>query len=306
MKILVTPRSVTKHGHPSLDVLKDAGYEIVFSKPGCFPTEDELIELLSGCVGYLAGVEEISAKVLDSARELKVISRNGTGVDGVDLEAAQRNGIKVCRAQGANARGVAELTFAHMLCAIRSVSFNDTAMKSGDWTRRKGMELEGRTLGLIGCGKIGQLVAGFAAGFGMKVLAYDLYPDEHFSPTGDFAYCELGELLTDADIISLHCPGNADGTALIDKEAIEMMKRGVYLINTARGSLLDDDAVLAALDAGMIAGVTVDAFESEPPEDWRLAKDVRVVATSHIGGFTEESVARAMTVAVKNILIELE
>lgn len=306
MKILVTPRSVTKNGHPSLDALQNAGYEIVFSTPGCFPTEDELLELLPGCAGYLAGVEQISAKVLDAATDLKVIGRNGTGVDAVDLEAAERNGIKVCRAQGANARGVAELTFAHILSATRSVAFSDGELKKGNWTRRKGIELEGRTLGLVGCGKIGQLVAGFAIGFGMKVIAYDPYPAPDFSPSGDFSFCTLPELFSTADVISLHCPPEPGGKPIVDKAAIASMKKGVIIINTARGSLLDDDAVLEALESGQIAAVTVDAFESEPPEDWRLAKDPRVTATPHIGGFTEESVARAMTVAVENILAVLQ
>ena len=306
MRILVTPRSVTKNGHPSLDAFREAGYEVVYSTPGCFPTEEELLELLPGCVGYLAGVEEISAKVLDAATELKVIGRNGTGVDAVDLDAAERNGIKVCRAQGANARGVAELTFAHILSATRSIAFSDGELKRGNWARRKGIELEGRTLGLVGCGKIGQLVAGFAIGFGMKVIAYDPYPAPDFSPAGDFSFCTLEELLSTADVISLHCPPEPGGKPIIDGDAISSMKKGVIIINTARGSLLNDDAVLEALESGQIAGVTVDAFESEPPADWRLAKDPRVTATPHIGGFTEESVARAMTVAVENILAVLQ
>jgi len=304
-KILVTPRSVTKNGHPSLDALKEAGYQVVFSTPGCSPTEKELIELLPGCVGYLAGVEEISAKVLDSAAELKVISRNGTGVDAVDLEAAERNGIKVCRAQGANARGVAELTFAHILTAIRSIAFSNAEMKKGAWTRRKGIELEGKTLGLVGCGKVGQQVAAFAIAFGMKVMAFDPYPDTGFSISGEFQYCSLEELLSGADIISLHCPANPAGRPFVDKALIDLMKDGVYIINTARGSLLDEEAVLEALESGKIAGVTIDAFESEPPQDWRLAQNSRVTATPHIGGFTEESITRAMSVAVGNLLSEL-
>ncbi len=156
MKILITPRSLTRNGHGALDKLEDAGYELVFSTPGAFPSEDELIEKLPGCVGYLAGVEQISAKVLDSATDLKVISRNGTGVDSVDVDAARRNHIEVLRAAGANARGVAELTFGHILAAVRSIPFSDAAMKAQRWERRKGIELAGRTLGLIGCGMIGQ------------------------------------------------------------------------------------------------------------------------------------------------------
>ncbi len=302
MKILVTPRSVTRNGHRTLDKLTLAGYEVIFSTPGQFPTEEELIELLPGCVGYLAGVEPITAKVLDAATDLKAISRNGTGADSVDLEAAERNGIKVCRAIGANARGVAELAFGHILAAVRSIPFSDAAMKKQDWQRRKGIELENRTLGLVGCGKIGQLVAKFAAGFDMKVLAYDPYPSADFNPTGDFVYVELDEVLAKSDFLSLHCPANSDGTPLIGIEAVSKLKEGVYIVNTARGTLLDTDAIVAALDNGKIAGVTLDAFEPEPPTDWRLAEHQSVVATPHIGGFTSESVHRAMSVAVDNLM----
>jgi len=304
-KILVTPRSVTKNGHPSLDVLKEAGYEVVFSRSGQFPSEEELLALLPGCVGYLAGVETISSRVLESAPDLKVISRNGTGVDTVDMDAAQRCGIKVRRAQGANARGVAELTFAHILAVIRSLSFSDGRMKNEQWERRKGFELAGRTLGLVGCGKIGQLVTGFALAFGMQVKAYDPYPDPEFSPEGAFEYGSFENILCDSDIISLHCPAQADSVPLIDSQAIAAMKKGAYIVNTARGSLLDQEALLAALDTGHVAGVTLDAFESEPPQDWALAKDARVISTPHIGGFTNESVDRAMCAAVDNLLSAL-
>lgn len=301
-KILVTPRSLTRHGHPALDALKDAGYEFVFSTPGCFPTEDELLELLPGCVGYLAGVEPISARVLDSAGDLKVISRNGTGVDSIDLAAAERNGIQIRRAEGANARGVAELTFAHILAIVRSVPFSDGAMKGQQWQRRKGIELEGRTLGIIGCGRIGRLVAEFALAFGMKVLAFDPYPSPQFAPGGAFEYGPLQDVLSKADIISLHCPPKPDGMPLIDRRAIAAMKKGAYIVNTARGSLLDQDAVLEALESGRIAGVALDAFDHEPPDDWRLIKDSRTVATPHIGGYTVQSVDRAVSAAVDNLL----
>jgi len=306
VKILVTPRSLTRDGHPALEELTDAGYELVFSTPGCFPTEEELLKLLPGCAGYLAGVERISARVLDAAADLKVISRNGTGVDSIDLAAAERNGIRVLRAEGANARGVAELTFAHILALVRSVPLADGAMKAGKWERRKGVELEDRTLGIIGCGRIGRLVAEFAMALGMKVLAFDPYPSADFAPGGAFEYAGLEDVLSRADIISLHCPARADGAALIDRPAIAMMKNGVYIVNTARGGLLDREAVLEALESGRVAGVALDAFESEPPEDWRLVKDSRAVTTPHVGGYTAESVDRAVSAAVDNLLDALK
>jgi len=305
MKILVTPRSVTRDGHPALEKLTEAGYELVFSTPGAFPGEDELLELLPGCVGYLAGVEEISSRVLDAAKGLQVISRNGTGVDSIDLGAADRNGIKVLRAVGANARGVAELAMGGIIAAVRSIPFSDAAMKDRKWTRRKGIELSDRTLGLIGCGMIGRLVAGFALAFDMDVIACDPYADMSYKPSKRFAFASIDDVLAGSDIISLHCPPQ-DGGALIDAASIEKMKDGVYIINTARASLIDDRAVLAGLESGKIAGVVVDAFDPEPPADWRLAGHSKVIGTPHIGGFTPESIDRAVSAAVDNLLQALK
>jgi len=306
MKILITPRSITRDGHPSLAKLQDAGYELVFTTPGAFPSEDELIEKLPGCVGYLAGVEQISAKVLDSASDLKAISRNGTGVDSVDIEAAQRNGVQVLRAAGANARGVAELTFGHILAAVRSIPFSDAAMKDQRWERRKGIELDGRTLGLVGCGMIGRQVAQFALAFDMNVIASDPFADLSFKPSERFSFGSIDDVMTTSDIISLHCPAQSDGKALIDAPVIEEMKDGVYIINTARASLLDDQAILAGLGSGKIGGVVVDAFDPEPPTDWALAGHEKVISSPHIGGFTSESINRAVSVAVDNLLEALK
>ncbi len=304
-KILVTPRSLSAKGHPALEALTEAGYEIVYAAPGRQPSEQELLAVLPACVGFLAGVECISAAVLKAATKLKVISRNGTGIENIDPQAAAEMGIRICRAVGANARGVAELAMGLILSVVRSVPFSDAALKGQSWQRRKGIELDGRRLGLIGCGRIGKLLCGFALGFGMKVLACDLYPDVAFAPSPDFAYCELDRMLGEADVISLHCPPSRDGKPVIDASAIAAMTKGVYIVNTARGSLVDTDAMLAALESGQVSGLAVDAFEAEPPTDWRLATHSRVIATPHIGGFTEESVARASSVAVENLLASL-
>ncbi len=235
-KILITPRSLTKSGHPALDKLSERGYELVFSTPERQPSEDEIIGLLPGCVGYLAGVERISSNVLESAKDLKVISRNGTGIDNIDLESAKRLNIRICSTQGANARGVAELAIGLMFSLVRSIPSQDEKMKEGVWERIRGIKVEDRVLGLIGCGQIGQHVALLALGLGMRVLAYD--PDPSFSPSEKFQYVSLDELLPQSDIISLHRPAPLSGKPFVTAEGIERMKKGVYLINTARASLL--------------------------------------------------------------------
>ena len=234
-RILVTPRSVTRGGHPSLDRVRSAGFEVVFCTAGQQPGEDQLRSLLPGCVGYLAGVEPVTARVLEAADVLRIISRNGTGVDNVDLAAAQARGIAVLRAEGANARGVAELAIGHLFALARGVVPSDAALKRGGWERQaQGVELEGKTLGLAGCGRVGRLVAQMALSLGMKVVAYDPYPDSGFAPGDGFRYAPLEQVFAEADFLSLHCPPIADGQPLLNATSLKKLKRGVFLINTAR------------------------------------------------------------------------
>jgi D-3-phosphoglycerate dehydrogenase len=305
-RILVTPRSLTKSGHPALQRLQAAGYEIVFSTPGRQPDEEELLRLLPGCVGYLAGVERISPRVLENAAGLKAVSRNGTGVDNVDLAAAARLGIAVLKAEGANARGVAELTLGLMLALARHIPRSDQQMKAGAWQRWEGIELSGRCLGLVGYGQIGRLVGDMGLALGMRVVAYDPFarPEharrERFSLAGS-----LEEVLGQADVLSLHCPTPPDRQPLLTRQRLALLKPGAYLINTARGELLDEAAVLEALNDGRLAGVAIDAYRQEPPGDEPLVRHERVIATPHIGGYSRESVDRAVDRAVDNLLSAL-
>jgi D-3-phosphoglycerate dehydrogenase / 2-oxoglutarate reductase len=305
-KILVTPRAVTRGGHPSLAHLDAAGYEILLSPAARQPTEEELIHLLPGCVGYLAGVEQVTQRVLDAAVDLRVISRNGTGVDSIDIEAAERRGIPVLRAEGANARAVAELAVGLMFALARDIPQCDRWVKGGEWKRGNGVELEEKTLGLVGCGRIGRAVAKMALGVGLKVVAYDAFPDESFAPSHHFRHGSLEEVLAKSDFLSFHCPPPSGGRPILDSAELAKMKRGSFLINTARHEVLDSEAVLAALDSGQLAGAALDVFDAEPPRDTRLARHPRIIATAHIGAFTRESVDRAMYAAVENLLRALK
>jgi D-3-phosphoglycerate dehydrogenase / 2-oxoglutarate reductase len=301
-RILVTPRSLTKGGDPALDLLRTAGFELVFCTPGKAPDEPELSRLLPGCAGWLAGVEKISDPVLSHGDALKVISRNGTGIDAIDLAACQRRGIRVLKTDGANARGVAELTIGLILSLLRSIPWSDTRMKAGGWERRQGRELEGKTLGIVGTGRIGKLVARFALAMDMKVIGHDAYPDTGFAATHGFRYAAFPELLGWSDIVSLHCPHTPGEKPLVDAQALGSMRRGAWLVNTARSELVDAAAVLEALEAGRLAGYAVDAFEKEPPEPHPLYTDERVIVTPHLGAYTAESVSRATRAAVDNLL----
>jgi len=303
-KILVTPRSLSKNGHPGLAELETAGYEVLTPFPGKMPTEDQLIKILPGCIGYLAGVEKVSAGLLEKCPNLRVISRNGVGIDNVDKNAADEMDISLKITPGANSRGVAELTIGLMFSLVRSIPQTNTSIKTGYWDRLKGMEIQGKTLGVVGTGMIGQQVISMATGIGMKILAYDLYPNESLGNRDDVKYCSMEELLSGSNIITLHCP--AGDTPLINETAILQMKQDSYLINTARSALVDDPALFSALQSGRLSGYAVDAFDKEPPELTPLLQHQKVITTAHIGGFTMESVNRATFAAVKNILDILE
>lgn len=301
-KILVTPRSVTKEGHPALSRLKDTGFEIMFCTPGKQPSEEELLDVLPGCIGYLAGVEKISADILKAATGLIVISRNGVGINNIDLEAARKLNIKICKTEGANARGVAELTISLIFALTRYIPFSDEKLKAGIWERRIGLEIKGKTLGIIGCGRIGKEVACLAICLGMNVVAFDPFINDFFTPAVNFQYTDLEELLAKSDIISLHIPASDDGKPLVNNSFIQKTKKGAYLINTARGELIENDAIIEALNTGIIKGFATDVFREEPPKDMRLVKHDRVIALPHIGGYTEESIDRAISSAVDNLL----
>jgi phosphoglycerate dehydrogenase-like enzyme len=305
-KVIVTPRSLSSGGHPLLNKIRDAGYELVFPSPAAQPSEAELGAVIADAIGYLAGVEHISSHLIEAASRLRVISRNGTGVDNIDLEAASRKGIVICRADGANARGVAELAFGLILDSARSISKVDSALKSELWIREKGFELEGKTLGLIGCGKIGRLVARFALAFDMRVLAYDPYPDAGFDPGPGFAWAPIPRVLSESTVLSLHCPPRKGGKPVLGAEEIGALRKGVVVVNTARQSLVDEAAMAFALDTGAVRAYAIDAFDREPPADFAFLKRASVLATSHIGGFTDESIERATEVAIDNLLDALK
>lgn len=304
-RVLVTPRSLTETPHPAVEAMAAQGIDLVYASPGKLPDESELLRLVPGVTGWLAGVEPVSTRVIASATSLKVISRNGTGLDNLPLGHLKDRGVIVRTAEGANARGVAELALAMMFSAMRHLPYTDQGLKAGQWPRRRGIEFFGRTIGVIGCGAVGGAVARLAAAMGAQVLGYDpARPDLGIAP-GQFRWSDHATIFQQADIITLHCPSSRDGRPLINREALARVKPGLILVNTARASLVDNTAIMAALDEGRLATYCVDVFDPEPPVHPGLASRPDVIASSHIGGYTEESVNRATEVAVRNLLESL-
>ncbi|MFT3847402.1 MAG: NAD(P)-dependent oxidoreductase [Propionivibrio sp.] len=301
-KILITPRALTRDGHPALERLRAAGYTLVFCTAGQTPSEAELMQLVPDCVGWLAGVEPVSVAVADAARSLKAVSRNGTGVHNLPIDALKQRGVAILRAEGANARGVAELAITLMLTALRHVPAIDQGMKAGNWLRLLGREIEGRNVAIIGYGRIGGEVARMACALGARVRAHDPFITQPARPIGDFTWYTNLDLLDGADVVSLHAPGRSDGQPLMGAPELTRLAHGAVVLNTARASLVGADAMLDALDAGQIGVYATDVFEQEPPLPSPLLAHPNVIRTSHIGGYTEESVARATSAAVDNLL----
>lgn len=301
-RILVTPRSLTTGGHPALELLTRAGYEVVFSEAGKLPDEESLIHHMTDCVGWLAGVEPVSEKVINAANKLRVISRNGVGIDNLPLDVLRERHIRVCTADGANASGVAELAIALMFAALRHIHATSNGIKQGQWPRLQGTEFRGQVLGVVGCGAIGREVARLGCALGCRVLGFDpLQPDLNL-PADAFRYATLEEIWQAATMITLHCPPPKDGSVLIGEPQLAQMTPGTLIVNTARASLVNEEALIAALDSGKLKAYAADVFNEEPPRSLALAGHPCVIATSHIGGFTRESVDRATEMAVTNIL----
>jgi D-3-phosphoglycerate dehydrogenase / 2-oxoglutarate reductase len=297
-RVLVTPRSLTGSDHPALQLLRNHGWELVFSPPGRLPNESELLRLVPGCSGWLAGVEPVTVRILHAADRLKVISRNGSGIDNIPIEEAKQRGIAVLSAAGANAEGVAELTIGLALAALRQFHLADCQLKAGKWARTLGSELRGKQVVVVGFGKIGKIVSRLFGAFGSTVLVVEPLAIS----TDPFTRVELPNGLGTADLLTLHCPPLPSGRPLIGAELLSRSRPGLILINCARRSLVDEIALHMALGTGQIGIYASDVFEEADLEQAALARHPQVIATPHLGAYTKESVDRAAVEAAENLV----
>lgn len=288
----------------ALALLND--FEIIFA--GRNPTEAQLIALCQqhNPVAIIVRYGKINAAIMDAAPALRVISKHGSGIDVIDQQAATARNIHVASAPGANAAAVAEHTWTMILACAKSVLPLDQRLRQGFWDKstHKSVELEGRTLGLIGLGAIGSRVARIGRAFGMKVIAYD--PWAKSLPEG-CSSVELVELLHEADVISLHCPLTDNNQKMINRETLALCKPGAILVNTARGGLVDDEALLSALNSGTLSWAALDSFTTEPltaPHCWQSVANV--VISPHVGGVSDHSYIKMGTAAASNVLRILE
>ncbi|HPC06062.1 MAG TPA: hydroxyacid dehydrogenase [Anaerolineaceae bacterium] len=300
-KILLTD-GLEKSGQ---EILKKSA--VVFDKKG-ISAEDLLKEAAEYDAIIVRGRTKVTAAVIEAATKLRVAGRAGVGVDNIDLNSAKAHGVTVVNSPIATTLAVAELTFGLMLSLIREIPRADAALKAGNWLKKEleGIELAGKTLGVIGFGRIGCNVAKFAKAFDMHIVAFDplLDNDEITRRGGNPA--TFDELLQQADIITLHIPLTADSRNLINAEAIAKMKDGVRIVCAARGGVIDEEALLQGLESNKIAGVALDVFTAEPPGMTALVEHPRVIGTPHIGAQTAEAQERAAVDIATEVLAALE
>jgi len=303
MKILVTPTSLQPgKNEEALETLREFSAELVFNPFGRPLDENEVISLLNDCDGYVAGLDQITRNVFAACPNLKAVSRYGAGYDRIDTAAAKQYGVTLTNTPGVNSQAVGELAFSLILSVSRNIPYLNEQTRAGEWVRTTGMELKGKTLGIIGLGAIGKVVARCGQGFGMNVIAYDSYIDRSFCADHRIRNCSFAEVIALSDVISLHLPLNSETHHLIDADCFDKMKDKSILVNTSRGGIIDENAAYQALKSKKIRGLGLDAFEVEPPKDSKLFEFTNVIATPHAGAHTEEATYNMAAAAVKNLI----
>jgi D-3-phosphoglycerate dehydrogenase len=251
---------------------------------------------------------QVDADLLQQAPRLQVIGRAGVGVDNIDLQMAQEKGIIVVNAPEAASQAVAEHALGLMLALARRISAADASMRAGQWEKKqfKGVELGGKVLGILGVGRIGALLAENARNLGMQTIGYDALLTKEEVQNRGVQPVSMDEVLRQSDFLSLHVPLSDETRGIIDADALASMKSRAYLISTARGGVVDEGALLRALDDGQLAGAALDVFEHEPPLDWALVRHPAVVTTPHIAAMTDEAQRRAAIGVAQEVLSALQ
>lgn len=303
-KVLITARAFDEVGQPAAKLLRQAGCDLVIPpKYGPLPA-DVLEPLLEGNQAALVSMDKFTASVLGSraASQLKIISRWGVGFDAIDVPAATCNGIVVGYTPGLLNETVADCAFALLLSIARRIHVGHAHMVNGLWQPLWGNDVFGKTLGILGCGRIGQAMARRAAGFQMRLIGYDIAPNPEAERIG-INFVSLDELLAESDFLSLHAALTAQNRALIGEAQLRKMKPSAYLINTARGALVDEGALVRALTEGWIAGAALDAFAIEPlPAEHPVRTAPNVLLTPHLASFARETGERVSLTAAQAIV----
>ncbi|MCD6424119.1 MAG: hypothetical protein J7L35_01325 [Anaerolineales bacterium] len=298
MKVLICDATDPK----ALKLIEEAGIEVV-NQPDITP--EELLEVISEypCM-VVRSRTKVTKAVLDAGTSLKSVVRAGVGLDNIDVAYAQEKGIKVLNTPSASTQSVAELTIAYLMALARNIPLMTASMKAGKWEKKSfvGSEVSGKTLGLIGSGRIGSAVADRAIALGMTVVAFDPYVTE----LPNITLMELDELLARADYISLHVPHTDETHNILDAAAFDKVKTGVRIINCSRGGTIDEDALYQAIQDGKVAGAALDVYAEEPLADPKLYSLDQVIGSPHVGAGTKEAKARVGEVAAQKVIETLK
>lgn len=303
-KVLTSPSSFGKISTEPYDLLEKNGFDIIKNPYGRKLTEEEVIELGRDCVGIVAGVEPLTAKVMDNLVKLKCISRVGVGMDNVDMDYARKKGIKVVNTPDGPTRSVAEMTIALTFSLLRKIPQADSNIKKGIWKKETGNLLSGKQIGIIGLGRIGKMVAEIFMLLGNKVVGYDIFIDSDWTKKHKIEIVSIEEILTQSDIITMHVPPKEDGTFVLGSELLSKMKPTSMLINAARGGVIDEDYLHDMLLNNSIAGAALDVFTQEPYKG-NLTNLNNVVLTPHLGSYAAEGKLKMEIDAVSNLLVNL-
>jgi D-3-phosphoglycerate dehydrogenase len=301
----VTPVALCQNENLLVNTLRQQGYEVVLHPSMTPPSPAELSQYVRGAVGMVAGMEPVPAEVIEGADRLRVISRFGVGYDNIDVAAATRRGILVTYIPDAMGDAVADLAMGLILALARRIPELDASMKAGEWRRMLGADVSRKSLGIIGTGRIGMAVARRAAGFRMRLLGYDPAANPLFVEELGGEYVSLEELLGQSDFITLHLPLIPETRGLVGAPQLAQMRPTGFVVNCARGALVDEEAVYAALTEGRLAGFATDVYAKEPPEPHALYLLPNVIALPHIASYTPATAARMSQAALENLLTGL-
>lgn len=305
MKVLMSPSSFGQIDEKPINLLKDHGFTPVINPYGRKLTEVETSELAQDCIGIIAGVETLNSSVIDSLTSLKCISRVGVGMDTVDIDYAQKKGIVVVNTPDGPTRSVAELTLAMTLSLLRRIPQADHAIKNRRWEKQVGNLLFGKTVGVIGLGRIGKMVSGMFRVLDNNVVGYDIYPDKYWASENSVTLKSMESVLREADIVTIHVPGGRDSKAVIGINELKYLKKGSFLINISRGNVVDEQALFDLLSSKHLSGAAIDVYSKEPYVGPFCDLD-NVILTPHIGSYAAEGKLQMEIDAVKNLIKVLE
>jgi D-3-phosphoglycerate dehydrogenase len=305
-RLLVTPTSYGKNDSRLKTELEALVGEVIYNPTGKPLSSAEVAKLLPGIDGYIAGLDCIDVDALQTADRLKVISRYGVGFDNVDLTAARKKGIVVTNTPGANSVSVAELALGLMLALARQIPEAVEAVHQGKWPRYSGVSLEGKTIGILGLGAIGKQLARRLTGFDCNILAFDPSADTVFAKANSIELGTMDQVIEQSDFISLHLPLLPETRGIVNDTFLGKMKKGSFLINTSRGEVIDETALLRSLQSDHLKGAGLDAFSIEPPDPKNpLLSLPQVISTPHLGAQTDGATSNMGWFAMKDCLAVL-